>query len=116
LRTSSVAARDEVRHEIVNILKQTKRPEHNTDREREVTILPQRILCPRNSAVDPNGTARAENSYIYIGTLLQLIPWSRGFEKLTVPQLVKSHAFYGARRFITVFTTAYKSEVLCNIS
>jgi len=42
-------------------------------------------------------------------------------EKLTVTQLVKSPAFYGTRRFITVFTTVRhwfpsKYEALCNIS
>jgi hypothetical protein len=36
---------------------------------------------------------------------LKLIPWSRVFlEKLTVAQLVKKYlAFYGTRRFTTVF-------------
>jgi len=34
-------------------------------------------------------------------------------EKLTVPQLVKKfHAFYGTRRFITVFTTARHCSLL----
>jgi hypothetical protein len=34
-----------------------------------------------------------------------LIPWSTVLEKLTVTQLLKKFtAFYGTRRFITVFT------------
>jgi hypothetical protein len=36
-------------------------------------------------------------------------PWSRVLEKLMVTQLVKKFpAFYGIRRFITVFTTAHR--------
>jgi len=39
--------------------------------------------------------------------LQMLTPWSRVLEKLTATQLVKKFpAFYGTRRFITVFTTA----------
>jgi hypothetical protein len=34
--------------------------------------------------------------------------WSRVLEKLVVPQLVKTFpAFYGTRRLVSVFTTAY---------
>jgi len=38
----------------------------------------------------------------------QLTPWIRVLpEKLTVPQLVKFPAFYGTRRFIIAFTSAF---------
>jgi len=45
--------------------------------------------------------------YFYLFTYL-LTPWSRVlFKKLTSSQLVKKFtAFYGARRFITTFTSA----------
>jgi hypothetical protein len=45
---------------------------------------------------------------IYSCKTIILTPLSRGLpEKLTVPKLVKKFpAFYGTRRFITVFTAA----------
>ena len=52
----------------------------------------------------------------YLSTCL-ITPWSRVLEKLTGSQLVKKFsAFYGNRRFITVFTSAAPVPTLSQIN
>jgi len=62
------------------------------------------LKCATNSV---SKSLRCQTICRYISISKQLTPWNRVLEKLIVTKLIKKYpAFYGTRRYITVFTRA----------